>query len=333
MPVPETIILFRISHSSKKAPPNEFVWPTFLWFALIRSTELLLSIPIFSKSTFSKISLSTNYYCIKIYFCRYYNRLDAAKYGDHFINITNGVTPRRWVVCANPRLADLITETLQTPDWVIDFKKVAMIQGFADDKSFQARWSEIKLANKKRLAKCIKEKYGVVVRTDALFDVMVKRIHEYKRQLMNILYVIHRYLWIKDMKPEERKNVVPRVTMIGGKAAPGYDVAKKVIKLFNSVAQVINNDKEIGDLLKLVFLTNYSVSAAQIIIPATEVSQHISTAGAEASGTSNMKFIMNGSLIIGTMDGANVEISEEIGKENMFIFGANVDQARECNLF
>jgi starch phosphorylase len=144
--------------------------------------------------------------------------------------------------------------------------------------------------------------------------VQVKRIHEYKRQLLNVLYVVHRYLAIKDMSPGDRKNVVPRVTLIGGKAAPGYFNAKCIIKLITSVGAIINSDKEIGDLLKLVFLPNYNVSSAQIIIPASELSQHISTAGTEASGTSNMKFVMNGGLIIGTMDGANVEIAEEVGK-------------------
>jgi starch phosphorylase len=156
---------------------------------------------------------------------------------------------------------------------------------------------------------------------------MVKRIHEYKRQFMNILYVVHRYLIIKDTPAHERKSkFVPRVVMIGGKAAPGYFNAKGIIKLINSVAAKINNDHDIGDLLKVVFLPNYNVSSAQIIIPGSELSQHISTAGTEASGTSNMKFVMNGSLIIGTMDGANVEIAEEIGQNNMFVFGANVKE-------
>jgi len=159
-----------------------------------------------------------------------------------------------------------------------------------------------------------------------MYDVMVKRIHEYKRQLMNILSVIHRYLTILGMNESQRQHVVPRVVFIGGKAAPGYKDAKGFIKLINAVADRINNDKSINDLLKVVFLKNYCVSNAQIIIPAADMSQHISTAGTEASGTSNMKFIMNGSLIIGTMDGANVEIAEEVGRDNMFIFGANVGE-------
>ena len=163
-----------------------------------------------------------------------------------------------------------------------------------------------------------------------MYDIMVKRMHEYKRQLMNILYVIHRYLCIKETPGHERANkFVPRVVMIGGKAAPGYHSAKAIIKLINAVADRVNHDGDVGDLLKVVFLPNYNVGNAQIIIPAAELNQHISTAGTEASGTSNMKFVMNGGLIIGTMDGANVEIAEEISKDNMFIFGANVQQIND----
>jgi starch phosphorylase len=171
----------------------------------------------------------------------------------------------------------------------------------------------------------VKDATGYDIPLDALYDVQVKRIHEYKRQLMNILYVIHRYLTILDTPVNERsRKFTPRVVMIGGKAAPGYHAAKAQIKLINAVMHKVNNDQSVGDLLKVIFLPNYNVSSAQIIIPAAEISQHISTAGTEASGTSNMKFIMNGSLIIGTMDGANVEIAEEIGEENMFIFGERV---------
>lgn len=167
----------------------------------------------------------------------------------------------------------------------------------------------------------------IEINVDSLFDVQVKRIHEYKRQFMNILYVIHRYLAIKKASPVEKvTKFLPRTIMFGGKAAPGYLNAKRIIKLINAVAAKVNNDADVGDLLKVVYLPNYNVSNAQIIIPASELSQHISTAGLEASGTSNMKFVMNGSLIIGTMDGANVEIAEEVGPSNMFIFGALVDQ-------
>ena len=171
----------------------------------------------------------------------------------------------------------------------------------------------------------VKEHTGIDIPLDSLYDVQVKRIHEYKRQLLNILYVVYRYLQIKDTPRDQRAaKFVPRVVMIGGKAAPGYYNAKVIIELINAVLRVVNSDADVGNLLKVVFLPNYNVSSAQIIIPASELSQHISTAGTEASGTSNMKFVMNGCLIIGTMDGANVEIAEEIGVENMFIFGKNV---------
>ena len=241
-------------------------------------------------------------------------------------NKTNGVTPRRWISCCNPDLSDLVTETLGESEWISDLDRIEPLENYADDKSFVKKWAKVKRSNKKKLAEWIKKKCGFEVPIDSLYDVHVKRIHEYKRQLMNILYVIHRYLNIKDMTPEERKQVVPRVVMYGGKAAPGYHNAKAIIKLINSVAKVVNNDPEIGNILKIVFLPNYCVSAAEIIIPASELSQHISTAGMEASGTSNMKFVMNGCLIIGTMDGANVEIAEEIGEENMFIFGARIEE-------
>jgi len=188
------------------------------------------------------------------------------------------------------------------------------------------KFISIKKQNKVRLQKWVKEHTGFDIPIDALYDVQVKRIHEYKRQFMNILYVIYRYMSILDTPEHERAHkFVPRVIMIGGKAAPGYANAKAIIKLITSVSYKINSDPNIGNLLKVIFLPNYNVSSAQVIIPAAELSQHISTAGTEASGTSNMKFVMNGCLIIGTMDGANVEIAEEIGESNMFIFGERVD--------
>jgi len=188
----------------------------------------------------------------------------------------------------------------------------------------------VKKDNKARLKAWVKKETDIDIPLDSLYDVQVKRIHEYKRQLMNILCVVHRYLMIKDTPQSERANkFVPRVIMIGGKAAPGYENAKVIIELINRVSNIVNADDDVGDLLKVVFLPNYCVSAAQIIVPGSELSQHISTAGTEASGTSNMKFVMNGCLIIGTMDGANVEIAEEIGQENMFIFGKNVEQVEE----
>lgn len=256
-------------------------------------------------------------------FVDYYKQFKGGLYKDKFINITNGVTPRRFVVSSNPGLSELITSTLKSDAWINDMIHIRDLEKFADNKEFRDNFDRIKKANKERLVKWVYEKCGITISSTFLFDIMVKRIHEYKRQLMNLFYVVHRYLWIKDLKPEERAEVVPRVTMIGGKVAPGYAAAKNVIKLIHNVANVINQDHEVKDLLKLVFLPNYSVSNAEIIVPATELSQQISTAGTEASGTGNMKFAMNGGLIIGTMDGANIEIAEQIGKENMFIFGAD----------
>jgi len=258
-------------------------------------------------------------------FVEYFNKLDYNLYKDRIINITNGVTPRRWVACTNPEMTAIITQKLGHAEWINDYSKVRDIEKFAGDEDFQKQWAEVKRTKKQQLADAIKRWTGISVSTNMLFDVLVKRIHEYKRQLMDILYIAHRYLWIKEMKPQDRANVAPRAALFGGKAAPGYANAKNIIRLINAIGYIINSDPEVDKLLKVVFMPNYSVSRAQIIIPGSELSQQISTAGMEASGTSNMKFAMNGTLIIGTMDGANVEIAEEIGKENMFIFGANVE--------
>ncbi|KIN08446.1 glycosyltransferase family 35 protein [Oidiodendron maius Zn] len=240
---------------------------------------------------------------------------------DKFTNVTNGITPRRWLHQANPRLSELIASKTGGLGYLKDLTVLGEIEKYADDKEFKKEWQEIKYANKVRLAKHIKATTGVTVNPSALFDIQVKRIHEYKRQQMNIFGVIHRYLTIKSMTPEERKAVAPRVSVFGGKAAPGYWMAKTIIHLINSVGKVINSDPEIGDLLKVIFLEDYNVSKAEIIIPASDVSEHISTAGTEASGTSNMKFVLNGGLIIGTCDGANIEITREIGENNIFLFG------------
>eukprot|EP00331_Platyophrya_macrostoma_P011548 CAMPEP_0176425582 /NCGR_PEP_ID=MMETSP0127-20121128/11467_1 /TAXON_ID=938130 /ORGANISM="Platyophrya macrostoma, Strain WH" /LENGTH=883 /DNA_ID=CAMNT_0017806755 /DNA_START=34 /DNA_END=2685 /DNA_ORIENTATION=+ len=241
-----------------------------------------------------------------------------------FQNKTNGVTPRRWIACCNPELAKLYSEYLKSDDWLANLDKIKSLKEYAADPTFQKRWLEIKRNNKKRLIQWVQKNCNVTLNEDSLFDIMFKRIHEYKRQFMNALYLIHRYLKIKDTPIEERKKWVPRTVLFGGKAAPGYLNAKKIIRLIGAISNVVNNDKEIGDLLKVVFLPNYNVSLAEIVIPASEVSHHISTAGFEASGTSNMKFCLNGCLLLGTMDGANVEIAEEIGDENLFIFGARV---------
>lgn len=243
-----------------------------------------------------------------------------------FENVTNGVTPRRWLAQANPGLANLISETLKTENWKINLDLLSGLRKFADDVHFHKKWMKIKHKNKKRLSKWIKANLGIDTSPDALFDVQIKRFHEYKRQLLNMLGVLYRYKQIKGMTDEERADVVPRVFLFGGKAAPGYHMAKMTIKLVNSWGDEINNDPDTQHLLKVVFLPNYNVSLAEIVIPASDISEHISTAGTEASGTSNMKFSMNGSLIIGTLDGANVEICEEIGEDNMFIFGAQTPE-------
>merc|ERR1719198_2718946 len=239
----------------------------------------------------------------------------------------NGVTPRRWIHCANPGLSKLITKKLGNDAWLKDLTLIRGICKFKDEPEFQKEWTAVKDDAKLHMAKWVKKHCNLDIDTSFLIDVQVKRIHEYKRQLMNAFYQIHRYMEIKNMSPGERTKVQKRFSCIGGKAAPGYYRAKSIIKLINNIAQVINNDPDVSPFLKFAFLPNYNVSAAQMIIPASETSQHISTAGTEASGTSNMKFVMNGGLIVGTMDGANVEICEEAGGEHVnFIFGAREEE-------
>jgi starch phosphorylase len=228
---------------------------------------------------------------------------------DKFTNVTNGITPRRWLHQANPRLSALIASKLGSHEFLKDLTLLSKLEAYVDDKEFRKEFREIKYANKVRLAKHIKEHQGVTVNPAALFDIQVKRIHEYKRQQLNIFGVIHRYLQIKAMSPEDRKKLAPRVSIFGGKAAPGYWMAKTIIHLVNKVGDVVNNDKDVGDALKVIFVEDYNVSKAEILTPASDISEHISTAGTEASGTSNMKFCLNGGLIIGTCDGANVSTS------------------------
>ena len=247
-------------------------------------------------------------------------------YPHKFQNKTNGITPRRWLNQANPGLAAVVTRWLDTDAWLKDLPLLCGLRPVADHEQLHAEWSKVKTLNKRRLAELVQTTMGITIRTDALYDIQVKRIHEYKRQLMNALYCIHRYQWIKSLSPEERAKVQPRVTLFGGKAAPGYIQAKRIIKLINNIADKVNNDPDVGDLFKVLFFPNYNVSNAEIIIPASDLSQHISTAGMEASGTSNMKFALNGGLIIGTMDGANIEIAAEIDHECMFIFGAEAHE-------
>ena len=227
---------------------------------------------------------------------------------DKFTNVTNGITPRRWLHQANPRLSELIASKLGGDDFLKDLTLLNGLERYADDAAFKKEWQEIKYANKVRLAQHIYNTTGVKVNPKALFDIQVKRIHEYKRQQLNILGVIHRYLTIKAMSPDERKKLAPRVSVFGGKAAPGYWMAKTVIHLVCSVGAVVNKDPDVGDLLKVIYIEDYNVSKAEIITPASDLSEHISTAGTEASGTSNMKFVLNGGLIIGTCDGANVSL-------------------------
>ncbi|KAL4205091.1 hypothetical protein AMTRI_Chr01g135480 [Amborella trichopoda] len=245
---------------------------------------------------------------------------------EKFQHKTNGVTQRRWIVGSNPGLCGLITKWLGTEAWIRNVDLLLGLRQHAANPELQEEWRMIRRVNKKRLADYIEAMSGVKVCIDAMFDVQVKRIHEYKRQLLNVLSIIHRYDCIKNMKKGDRRKVVPRVCLIGGKAAPGYEIAKKIIKLVHVVAEKINNDPDIGDLLKLVFIPDYNVSVAELVVPGSDLSQHISTAGHEASGTSSMKFLMNGCLLLATADGSTLEIIEEIGEDNLFVFGAKLHE-------
>ncbi|MDO5639887.1 MAG: glycogen/starch/alpha-glucan phosphorylase [Neisseria sp.] len=249
---------------------------------------------------------------------------DFAKlYPSRFTNVTNGVTPRRWIAVANRPLTGFLDKHLGTNQWRMHLEKITELNKLVDDEAVQAEFAEVKRANKQRLADYIEKELGITVNTDALFDVQIKRIHEYKRQAMNVMHIIDRYNRIL-ANPEQ--DWQPRVFIFAGKAASSYYVAKKIIRLINDVAKVVNNDSRIRDLIKVVFIPNYSVSLAQIIIPAADLSEQISLAGTEASGTGNMKFALNGALTIGTLDGANVEILEKVGDEHIFIFGNTVEQ-------
>ena len=247
-------------------------------------------------------------------------------YPERFTNVTNGVTPRRWVALSNPGLATLITWAIGD-GWVKYFEdEIRKIEPFVKDQRFREEWAKIKRRNKERLAAIIKERTGIAIDPDALFDVQVKRIHEYKRQHLNVLHIITLY---NRIKKDPRKDIVPRAFIFGGKAAPGYFMAKLIIKLINSVAEVVNNDPDVAGRLKVAFFPDFNVKNAHHIYPAADLSEQISTAGKEASGTGNMKFSMNGALTIGTLDGANVEIREEVGAENFFLFGLTAQEVSD----
>ncbi|MFT6834516.1 MAG: starch phosphorylase [Francisellaceae bacterium] len=244
---------------------------------------------------------------------------------EKFNNKTNGVTQRRWMAACNPNLRSLLEETIGE-SWITNLTELSQLEKYVDDKKFCKKWARVKRNNKQRVADLVYKEVGVKFNVDSMFDVQVKRIHEYKRQLLNILHVIHLYSRIKHNDIENWTN---RCVLIGGKAAPGYVMAKGIIKLINNVADVVNNDPEVGDKLKVVFFPNYCVSAMEVICPGTDLSEQISTAGKEASGTGNMKFMMNGAITIGTLDGANVEILEAVGAENFFLFGLKTPEVKE----
>jgi len=249
----------------------------------------------------------------------------AELWPERFHNVTNGVTPRRFMALSNPTLAQLLDETVGE-GWVTDLARLKALEARADDRAFHDKWRRVKRANKELLARHIRERTGIVVDPAALFDIQVKRIHEYKRQHLNALRIITLY---NRLRSDPHLDAPPRCCLFGGKAAPGYYMAKLIIRLINGVAEVVNNDPAVGGRLKVVFLPNFNVKNSQCIYPAADLSEQISTAGTEASGTGNMKFMLNGALTIGTLDGANVEIRAEAGADNFFLFGLTVEQAEQ----
>jgi starch phosphorylase len=241
---------------------------------------------------------------------------------EKFSNKTNGVTPRRFMVLSNPKLSQLITERIGS-DWITDLEQLRQLEVFVDDPEFCRAWREIKQSIKQNLANHIRQDYGVDINVNSIFDIQAKRIHEYKRQHLNVLHIITLY---NRIKANPNIDITPRTFLFGGKAAPGYFMAKLIVKLINAIAEVVNSDPDVRGRIKVVFLKNYNVKFAQQVYPAADLSEQISTAGKEASGTGNMKFAMNGALTIGTLDGANVEIMEQVGEENFFLFGLTADE-------
>ncbi|MBF0521134.1 MAG: glycogen/starch/alpha-glucan family phosphorylase, partial [Nitrospirae bacterium] len=240
-----------------------------------------------------------------------------------FNNKTNGITQRRWLRLCNPTLSALITESIGDK-WVKDLTELKKLIPLSEDSAFLDKWREVKWSNKLSLAKCFESHNRISVNVDSMFDCQFKRIHEYKRQLLNVIHAVTLYNTLKD---NPGMNMVPRSVIFAGKAAPGYFMAKLIIKLINSVAQKINFDPDVRDKLRVIFVENYSVSIAETLLPAADLSEQISTAGTEASGTGNMKFTLNGALTIGTLDGANIELQKEVGKDNFFAFGLTDKQA------
>lgn len=244
---------------------------------------------------------------------------------EKFNNKTNGITQRRWLLKSNPELAGLITDKIGD-GWITNLERLKELENYCNDEEFQYSFIEIKYRNKQRLARTIRDKTGIIVNPKSIFDIQVKRIHEYKRQLLNVMNIIHTYFQII----EDGVNIEnPRTFIFAGKSAPGYFAAKQIIKLINNLSVIINNDKRVNDKIKLVFIPNYKVKLAERIFPAADVSEQISTAGKEASGTGNMKFALNGALTVGTLDGANIEIMEEVGRENIYIFGKTVEEVKD----